>query len=60
MGKRISELDFARFGVSVERVERDDEKREPDPGFTLAGGDFLHLLGPAPALTKAWYYLCDG
>ena len=60
VGKRISELDFVRSDVSVERVERDDEIREPAPGFTQAEGDFPHLSGPAPALTKAWYYLCDG
>jgi hypothetical protein len=59
-GKPLSQLDFTRFGVVVEKFERDSMETPPEPVMVLAAGDFLHLLGPAPALTRAWRYLCEG
>jgi hypothetical protein len=59
-GKQIGQLDFSRLGVSVLKVERRGELREPGLDWELAEGDFLHLRGPAPALTRAWHYLNKG
>ena len=59
-GKPLHALDFAQWGVAVVAVERDDTQMEPVDALTLAGGDFLHLRGPAPALTLAWHYINDG
>lgn len=59
-GKRLGDLNFQPWGVSVERVERGTGKLEPEPNLVVAAGDFLHLAGPQPALIRAWHYLNDG
>jgi hypothetical protein len=59
-GKALSDLDFARWHVTVAQVERGAARFEPDPGLVVEPGDFLHLRGPAPALTRAWHYMNDG
>ena len=59
-GRALGELDFAPWGVVVEKVERDGARFDPDAAFTLQPGDFLYLCGPAPALTRAWHYMNDG
>ena len=59
-GRALGELDFAQWGVAVEKVERDDARFDADSALLLRPGDFLHLRGPAPALTRAWLYMNDG
>ncbi len=59
-GKRIGELDFAQWNVSVTEIEREAARLPPGPDVVLAAGDFLCLVGPEPALNRAWHYLNDG
>lgn len=59
-GKRLGDLDFAQWGVDVEAVERNARRVEPASDVVIAGGDFLHLRGPEPALINAWRYVNDG
>jgi hypothetical protein len=60
IGKRLREVDFARLGVEVEHVERGRERLAPDPELVLSLDDFLHVRGPAPALTRAFRMMCEG
>jgi hypothetical protein len=59
-GRALGELDFAQWGVVVERLERDGARFDPDAAFVLRSGDFLYLCGSAPALTRAWHTMNDG
>jgi len=59
-GRALGELDFAQWGVAIRRVERNGATLEPDGAMVLRPGDFLHLHGPAPALTRAWHYMNVG
>jgi len=59
-GRRLSSLDFRQWNVTVEAVERNGVRNGADGEWLLEGGDFLHLSGPAPALTRAWHYMNDG
>jgi CPA2 family monovalent cation:H+ antiporter-2 len=53
-GESLRDLDLRRrTGATVVAVRRgDDVTANPDPGFTLAGGDLLVLLGTAAAATE--------
>ena len=59
-GKRLAELDFGQWNVTVEAIERNAANMTLADDLVLATGDFLHLCGPGPALTRAWHYLNDG
>jgi len=59
-GKRLGELNFEQWGVTVMSIERGTQRIEPEPGIIIAPEDFLHLAGPDPALTRAWHYMNDG
>jgi hypothetical protein len=59
-GKRVSELDFARWGVTLSGMERSGMLLEYTPETVIKAEDFLHLSGPSPDLTRAWHYMNDG
>jgi len=60
VGRALAALEFERLSVVVEAVERGAERIAPDPELVVRAGDFLHLRGPAPALTRAWHHMNDG
>lgn len=60
VGKRVAELDFSQWGVTVTGVRRDDICLEHTLETVIEPGDFLCFSGPAPALTRAWHYMNDG
>jgi hypothetical protein len=59
-GRRVEELDFGRWDVALEGVEREGARLDPEPRLEVREGDFLHLKGLSRSLTRAWYYLNDG
>jgi hypothetical protein len=60
IGKRVDELDFAQWGVTLTGMEQDRVPVEYGNETVIQEGDFLWLSGPDPALTRAWHYLNDG
>ena len=59
-GRKLAELEFGQWDVTVEWVERGEDRLEPDPGLEIRPDDFLHLRGLARSLTRAWYYMNEG
>lgn len=59
-GKRLGELDFAQWNVTLEQVERGTERVNPAAELVIAAGDFLTVTGPGPALIHVWQYLNNG
>jgi hypothetical protein len=59
-GKRVDELDFAQWGVTLTGIHRADARLDFGAETLVAANDFLYLSGPAPALTRAWHYMNDG
>jgi hypothetical protein len=59
-GRRVNELDFAQWGVTLTGLERGRVPVEFVPETIIEAEDFLHLSGLAPHLTCAWHYINDG
>jgi len=59
-GKRVEELDFNQWNVTLTGVERDHAPLDYSKATVIQGEDFLCLTGLSPALTRAWHYINDG
>ena len=59
-GRPLGALDFSRFDVIVLALVRAQLRIAYDSDTLVQPEDFLHLEGPAPALTRAWHYMNDG
>ena len=59
-GKRVEELDYGRWGVTLIRIQRNNEQIEFNDSTMIQADDFLSLSGMSPALTSFWHYLNNG
>jgi hypothetical protein len=59
-GKAVRLLDFPRLNVRLTGIERDQVRLDWNPDTVICANNFLHLEGPAPALTRAWHYMNNG
>ena len=59
-GKRVDELNFTQWGVSLTGMERGHIPLEYSDATVIEPNDFLWLSGPSPYLTRAWHYMHDG